>query len=518
MFFCDFIEKISLKISVNTISNHLHSEICSIGFLDGRETFFADTTLYFGYHEQIKTGQYPPQCILAAKDCSAYEDLPLSVSEQNEQNIAFISSDDLFFVVNEAHRSISIPGNEGIYRTLLSIGMRNYDSMEYGTNTAASFVGNPLFLFGNDMNLISHSTIFPITDPFWQSVLSNGYLAYGYYATFFDTQKHSLLPGEPPFVLSLPESSERLLVQYVFLNKDCLGMVVMPEQNESISSLHMEYLPVIAQAAAEILYHYTPYLISGRNIYQRTLYDMLAGAPREQLALRMKGMYFPKYMYCVCIPREQPDTSISRKFLYKHIAAAFAKKYPEMQIVFYKGGITGIMQHENPSVSEIALCDYFGSFAEEYRLHIGFSDVFTDPLDFPLYYQQAYYAVANTGSSHLPSENDSCELRIHAYRSYALSYLAGLAEDADARKMFCHPALSILQHYDCQNSTSLYQTLKVWLNCGCSIKEASALLYIHRNTMNYRLSCIREMTGICFDDPLEISRLILSFIIDENKL
>lgn len=61
-------------------------------------------------------------------------------------------------------------------------------------------------------------------------------------------------------------------------------------------------------------------------------------------------------------------------------------------------------------------------------------------------------------------------------------------------------ALLRLKQKDEERQTNLLQTLEVYLEEGCRLKQAAEKLFIHTNTLKYRLNQIEELTSIKFDD------------------
>ena len=53
--------------------------------------------------------------------------------------------------------------------------------------------------------------------------------------------------------------------------------------------------------------------------------------------------------------------------------------------------------------------------------------------------------------------------------------------------------LEPLSSFDREHDANLCETLKIFLECDRSCKEAADLLHIHRNTLRYRLSKIEEL-------------------------
>ena len=63
---------------------------------------------------------------------------------------------------------------------------------------------------------------------------------------------------------------------------------------------------------------------------------------------------------------------------------------------------------------------------------------------------------------------------------------------------------------------SMMQTVRVYLDCGMNISETSRRLYMHRNTLMYRLNNIRKRTGLdlsTFRDAVTFELLHCLYII-----
>ncbi|MED3690344.1 helix-turn-helix domain-containing protein [Peribacillus butanolivorans] len=60
--------------------------------------------------------------------------------------------------------------------------------------------------------------------------------------------------------------------------------------------------------------------------------------------------------------------------------------------------------------------------------------------------------------------------------------------------------LQILQKKDQESQTKLLQTMEIFLLNNCRIKPTAEQLYIHTNTLKYRMNQITDLTSIDFDD------------------
>lgn len=65
---------------------------------------------------------------------------------------------------------------------------------------------------------------------------------------------------------------------------------------------------------------------------------------------------------------------------------------------------------------------------------------------------------------------------------------------------FVHNILYSLMAYDKKYNTNLIQTLEVYLNKNCNLNQTAETLFIHRNTIKYRLQRIEEITNTSLND------------------
>ena len=100
------------------------------------------------------------------------------------------------------------------------------------------------------------------------------------------------------------------------------------------------------------------------------------------------------------------------------------------------------------------------------------------------------------------------------YMDYSFYDLLDRAGKPDALGLFCHPALSLLSRYDHKNGTDLYHTLEQFLACNCSIKDTAQTMFIHRNSLTYRLERIRTLTQLDLEDSQTRFLLEMSYRID----
>lgn len=84
-----------------------------------------------------------------------------------------------------------------------------------------------------------------------------------------------------------------------------------------------------------------------------------------------------------------------------------------------------------------------------------------------------------------------------------LGVLAG--SEQEILRQFCDQKLKVLREYDQNNDSDYTRTLEVYLFNHCNAGEVSEKMFIHRNTVNYRLRKISEITG---EDLSDVDTLV----------
>lgn len=97
-----------------------------------------------------------------------------------------------------------------------------------------------------------------------------------------------------------------------------------------------------------------------------------------------------------------------------------------------------------------------------------------------------------------------------------MSYLVSTLKKYSQPNYFCLPEILRLQAYDQEFGTDYLDTLQTYLFFRNVITAANHL-HIHRNTMNYRIQKIIEITGLKLTEGEDLYKIWLScLILDVN--
>ena len=113
----------------------------------------------------------------------------------------------------------------------------------------------------------------------------------------------------------------------------------------------------------------------------------------------------------------------------------------------------------------------------------------------------------------LPIQLNSREKRIYYYSDMMTAHVINALESVLPLRTICNSAVLRLQKYDALHGTNLLATLEVYLMCNNSLQKAANRLFIHKNTMTYRLKSIEKAVKMDLTDPDERLSILLSCII-----
>jgi purine catabolism regulator len=127
----------------------------------------------------------------------------------------------------------------------------------------------------------------------------------------------------------------------------------------------------------------------------------------------------------------------------------------------------------------------------------GASEVFRDPTEAPTAAQQAKWALGAATTDRPIAHHGQ------------FSSLFGPRSPAEARMTVEHVLGPIIE-YDRGHDTELVHSLRVFLQCNRSWKRATSELFIHKQTLVYRMRRIEELTGHKLTDTSDVAELWLA--------
>ncbi len=124
------------------------------------------------------------------------------------------------------------------------------------------------------------------------------------------------------------------------------------------------------------------------------------------------------------------------------------------------------------------------------------------------------YTLEGAENLDIQYQQASAALRASVKQFYkcAMYELLGFDGSPAYRKSAVHPAISRLREYDERKNTDYYHMMTVYLHNERDRVKTADDLYIHKNTLVYRLKKMEQLFGIDFENPYDREYLLASII------
>jgi hypothetical protein len=157
-------------------------------------------------------------------------------------------------------------------------------------------------------------------------------------------------------------------------------------------------------------------------------------------------------------------------------------------------------------ISQESLEMRMDEFLLSHKMIAGSSPVFDNIFNLRINYETARIAVQYASNQ---------SKRLFTLQDVVIAYIRFVIKNNAIIKIG-NPELEKIKNYDRQHGSSLYGTLKMYLQNERRINETAQALYIHRSKLKYRIEKIEEIADLELDDFNERMYCLLCFILDET--
>lgn len=195
--------------------------------------------------------------------------------------------------------------------------------------------------------------------------------------------------------------------------------------------------------------------------------------------------------YTDCLNREV--IHMSKKPMYMR----FLNKF----VLLFEGTETKDTEHELEAI--LTELDNRPQFRDVIKSCCILGSTYTDPSDFGKSYQEAKSLIPK--KEILPNPKNKKVLSARTMGIYKFMFNSGNQQEI---MDYCNDKLRKIEEYDHANGTYLQDTLIEYYMNGFNVGKTANALYIHRNSLQYRLKKIEEIIGTTLDDAMEYLDLV----------
>lgn len=491
MIFRELIEKLEMICSISLISGEIEQEITEVRFMDSRQMEFQPGIVYFSNKSQ-DAGDLPPQCILT-------ESLGDADIDRSKHNIAMVSEGDFGYAFNSASQMVIDSHKDDYYESMMQTleRVKDVDTLiDIGSQT----FGASLVFIDREFRILSSSTQIPVTDKLWKHNIEQGYCDYEFITAVRSLKSVQMADSTmTPIEVSCNSSPFQKFASRVYCRDIWIGFLIVIEGFDSYRPEHVEMLRILSGVLGYAVMKYAPGYLYMTSDYHRFLYNLIIGADAASLPEAYTHLTFPselQVLYC----KATGDGSLFPSE--GELSDKMTNVLPGCHVIAQRDNAAIIGSSE--MIRKIG--GILALFPERSRVKIGVSLPFTEIETLRSHFQEALDAF-ETGEMLDPSN------RIFTFEDYGIYVMFRTVSDREDLSRYLHPALPKLAMYDTESGTNLETTLHTYLRYSCNTTDTAKALFLHRNSVIYRLRRIEELCDIDLDDTDTRFRLRLSYAI-----
>lgn len=308
----------------------------------------------------------------------------------------------------------------------------------------------------------------------------------------------TLMHSEGPVLFSEGPFSNPTIVSSIASGGNCMGRACMTGLFGELTPFDMEVVGLLSeQLERKIRTDAALQQGIGSNPVYSVLFDLLRGMNLDSrlITARLGGLLgWKDGCYCVLSVPAAATDDVS----YKYYSGLLENRL-DCSCVHSADGLAAVVHLKNAAEkaeTRAALTE----FLLENGFAGGLSDLFEDITQLRAHHEQAGTAL------HYAEDKPG----LYLFSAFAMQHLLSFFPQERLRGLV-HPALLTLREQDKANGSELYETLRTYLEHERSLVKTAAALFIHRNTLLYRLEKLGQLVELDLDDPELRLYLTLSY-------
>lgn len=355
--------------------------------------------------------------------------------------------------------------------------------------------------------VLAYSTPFLVDHPHWQHSVQVGYLD-DYLIEYILSyrSKHNLEVHARPFVLYCNRLKMYIKAIRVMTNMEIVGYIFMGCPSDAFPHFSDTFMHVLSKKLLSVLINRKSYPSAHFNLYHNILTDIIYGASEDEITRRIATakISFPPHMRVIVL---QTNYFVGNKYLQDTLIPRVSAVFPDVPKLLKDGALISFFEVDEAGDLPPEIYQSLQKLATDNKILVGISNAFQKPSDLYSHYQQALRVLSI-------AKRSTEQHRIFFFSDYAFYVLIDSLEDKSVLTHCLHPILPKLEAYDAEKNTELYETLKVYAQTGYSKNMTADLMFLHRNTVNYRIQQITDLFSLDFSDHTLLFKLQYSFYID----
>ncbi len=377
------------------------------------------------------------------------------------------------------------------------------ESLQEIMDLAYDALGNPCFIVDMNSDILAYSSA-PVKNIHWEKIVLNRELQ----STMIDPNIHILSEHAAAFnsdvALFIEDAyeGEPQIKKALVYNGKRLGLFMLVQDAKELERKDTEIADLVGEIIVQKLVSHVGFL-NLREVQKNSFFaSILEGKKYSEEHISKWLSVFkisPADYYYVCVVKPNhrlSDIPENETDLTPLDIGAIANAFGGFAFL-YNLSVVIIIPSGNNKPKFFYDEDNFLQFVNEQNMSVGISTYFKNIAELSFYYQQALKAVS---LGHLLKSAN----KVFFYDRIVFYDIIQQMPSKNLEK-YIHPDVALLKEYDSENNTDLCRTLLAYLENNRSLSKAAKELFVHKNTVNYRINQIKKILNIeDIDDSKEM--------------
>lgn len=370
---------------------------------------------------------------------------------------------------------------------------------------AANYLNNPVVIINNTYKIIAHSEHIQVDDYTWNNAVKRGYITLEFAATLNNWNKIKDQDREYECLTVNQINKFRRRFYKLSINSQLMGYLNITEVNGDFDDIEEECYYFVSQIfAREIMIRQQLINPNQNTRNEDILLELTSGRYVNRLhfleRVQLSDLNIQSNYQVIC---SNLTNFLSYNADEDHFKNELISFFPSGTIIIFNKILIILIDLEHSLYIDFQLEKGLNKYLKSKNLTIGISDTFHDLFEFKHYENQAIKAYENKKYLFDDFLNYAIYEQVKPYDLINQIPRGSLIN-------YCNQKVWALYQHDKLHETNYFNTLHVYLQTNHSIKATASYLYLHRNTINYRILKIKELFKIDLDDYSMLNHLLLS--------
>lgn len=384
-------------------------------------------------------------------------------------------------------------------------------SLQKIVDEAFLYIGNPIVVFDPGFSMIAANWNEAAPDHKTQRILRQKYMSPADMEDINRDQIHDkVMKSDLPLFIKNPSyDGNKLLIRLAFNNK-IVGHIAISDTLRPFSAYDQKAAVILRDVIIQCLQK-DEFIRNSRGFnYEYLIADLLDGkitlGKNLQDRLSYVDFYFEELLYITVAELGRSSKYVNPTY----VINKFEQLLCGSRAILYNGQILLVTTRSVNHRVDSKEIEAFNAYCRQESLFCGMSNPFRGVANLPKYYTQALRALE------LGTQNESAPA-LYTYADYAVSHITAQFLQKENPMVFCHPAVKRLLEYDSKKNGNLIETLYQYLLWERNLIVTAQKMYLHRNTLGYRLKKIQELTDLDLNDAKTRQYLLWSLYICRDE-